>query len=60
MAMTNTKNVARAAVVVTMVFGLCSSAALAPRSPDDIVSVPEPATLSLLAVGGLAMIRRRK
>jgi len=33
---------------------------LAPRGPDDIVSVPEPATLSLAALGGLAVLLRRK
>lgn len=27
---------------------------------DDVLLVPEPATLSLLAIGGLAMIRRRR
>ena len=28
--------------------------------PDDLILVPEPATMSLLALGGLALLRRRR
>jgi len=42
-------------------FGLAEFQAFADRVPAyDVKAVPEPATLTLLALGGLALLRRRK
>lgn len=54
------ENLAAATVGNDAIFAGGASPAGWTRSSVDIYSIPEPATLSLLALGGLAMVRRRR